>query len=66
MVVLMNEKDKANNKSREESLIEFLKNSSLDEILPFLNRPDDLPRDIDFSDLFVSEEDGQKGQNRER
>ncbi len=31
-----------------ESLVEFLQNSPLDEILPFLERPEDLPREVSF------------------
>jgi len=31
-----------------ESLVEFLQKSSLDEIIPFLDRPDDLPREVSF------------------
>lgn len=31
-----------------ESLVEFLQKSPLDEIIPFLNRPEDLPREVSF------------------
>ena len=31
-----------------ESLVEFLQKSSLDEILPFLERSEDLPREVSF------------------
>jgi prevent-host-death family protein len=31
-----------------ESLVEFLQKSPLDEILPFLERSDDLPREVSF------------------
>ncbi|MCY7377198.1 MAG: type II toxin-antitoxin system Phd/YefM family antitoxin [Pyrinomonadaceae bacterium] len=31
---------------KKESLVEFLRNSPLDEILPYLERPDDLPREV--------------------
>jgi len=60
----MNENDKINESSQAESLLEFLKNSPLDRILPFLDRSDDLPRDIDFSDVCAVEENEQKGENR--
>ena len=33
---------------KKESLVEFLQKSSLDEIIPFLERPDDLPREVSF------------------
>lgn len=33
---------------KKESLVEFLRKSPLDEILPFLDRPDDLPREVSF------------------
>jgi prevent-host-death family protein len=35
-------------KGERESLVEFLQKSPLDEILPFLDRPDDLPREVSF------------------
>lgn len=35
-------------KGEKESLVEFLQNSPLDEILPFLDRPEDLPREVSF------------------
>ncbi len=31
-----------------ESLVEFLQKSSLDEIIPYLERPADLPREVSF------------------
>jgi len=31
-----------------ESLVEFLQKSPLDEIIPFLDRPEDLPREVSF------------------
>ncbi|HSK71367.1 MAG TPA: type II toxin-antitoxin system Phd/YefM family antitoxin, partial [Pyrinomonadaceae bacterium] len=31
-----------------ESLVEFLQNSPLDEIIPFLERSGDLPREVSF------------------
>lgn len=31
-----------------ESLVEFLKKSPLDEIIPFLDRSEDLPREVSF------------------
>ncbi len=31
-----------------ESLVEFLQKSPLDEIIPFLDGPDDLPREVSF------------------
>ncbi len=33
---------------KKESLVEFLRKSPLDEIIPFLNRPEDLPREVSF------------------
>jgi prevent-host-death family protein len=33
---------------KEESLVEFLQRSGIDEILPFLDRLDDLPREASF------------------
>jgi len=33
---------------KKESLVEFLQKSPLDEIIPFLDRPDDLPREVSF------------------
>lgn len=33
---------------QKESLVEFLQNSPLDEILPFLDRPEDFPREVSF------------------
>ena len=33
---------------KKDSLVEFLRKSPLDEILPFLDRPDDLPREVSF------------------
>lgn len=33
---------------KKESLVEFLRKSPLDEILPFLDRPNDLPREVFF------------------
>jgi hypothetical protein len=33
---------------KEESLVEFLQRSGIDEILPYLDRLDDLPREISF------------------
>ena len=33
---------------RKESLVEFLRQSPLDEIIPYLERPDDLPREVEF------------------
>ena len=35
-------------KGKTESLVEFLESSPLDEILPYLGRPDDLPREVSF------------------
>jgi len=31
-----------------ESLVEFLRQSPLDEVIPFLERADDLPREVSF------------------
>lgn len=33
-----------------ESLVEFLEKSPLDEIIPFLDRPEDLPREVSFEE----------------
>lgn len=33
---------------RKESLVEFLQKSPLDEIIPYLERQDDLPREVSF------------------
>lgn len=33
---------------RKETLVEFLQKSPLDEIIPFLDRPDDAPREVSF------------------
>lgn len=33
---------------KKESLVEFLQKSSLDEIIPFLERQEDLPREVSF------------------
>lgn len=33
---------------KKESLVEFLRKSPLDEIIPFLERPRDLPREVSF------------------
>ncbi|MEJ7861183.1 MAG: type II toxin-antitoxin system prevent-host-death family antitoxin [Pyrinomonadaceae bacterium] len=33
---------------KKESLVEFLQKSPLDEIIPFLDRPKDLPREVSF------------------
>ena len=33
---------------KKESLVEFLRKSPLDEILPFLDRTDELPREVSF------------------
>ncbi len=33
---------------KKESLVEFLQKSPLDEIISFLDRPDDLPREVSF------------------
>ncbi len=33
---------------KKESLVEFLQKSPLDEITPFLDRPEDLPREVSF------------------
>jgi hypothetical protein len=64
---MMNAKDKTKDGLPKESLLEILRKYSLDEILPFLNRLDDLPRNIDFSDpLDGFDDDGQNGQDRER
>ncbi len=46
VVVSIADWQKANGKK--ESLVEFLQNSPLDEILPFLNRPEDTPREVTF------------------
>lgn len=35
-------------KGKSESLVEFLRKSPLDEIIPHLERPDDLPREVSF------------------
>ncbi len=46
VVVSIDEWRKINGKK--ESLVEFLQKSPLDEIIPFLNRTDDLPREVSF------------------
>jgi prevent-host-death family protein len=33
---------------KKESLVEFLQKSPLDEIIPYLDRPEDLPREVSF------------------
>ncbi len=33
---------------KRESLVEFLQKSPLDEIIPYLDRPEDLPREVFF------------------
>lgn len=33
---------------KKESLVEFLQKSSLDEIIPYLERPEDSPREVSF------------------
>ncbi len=33
---------------KRESLVEFLQKSPLDEIIPYLDRPEDLPREVSF------------------
>lgn len=33
---------------RRESLVEFLQKSPLEEIIPYLDRPEDLPREVSF------------------
>lgn len=33
---------------KKESLVEFLQKSSLDEIIPYLERSDDMPREVSF------------------
>jgi prevent-host-death family protein len=46
VVVSIADWQKVNGKT--ESLVEFLQKSPLDEILPFLDRPEDLPREVTF------------------
>lgn len=46
VVVSIAEWKKLNGKR--ESLVEFLQKSPLDEIIPYLERPDDLPREVSF------------------
>lgn len=46
VVISIDEWKKLNGKK--ESLVEFLQQSPLDEILPFLERQDDLPRGVSF------------------
>jgi len=46
VVVSISDWQKMNGKK--ESLVEFLQNSPLDEIIPYLNRPEDLPREVSF------------------
>jgi prevent-host-death family protein len=36
---------------KRESLVEFLQKSPLDEIIPYLDRPEDLPREVSFNEL---------------
>ena len=46
VVVSISDWQKMNGKK--ESLVEFLQKSPLDEILPFLERNEDLPREVSF------------------
>ncbi len=46
VVVSIDDWRKSNGKK--ESLVEFLQKSPLDEIIPFLKRSDDLPREVSF------------------
>ena len=46
VVVSISDWQKMNGKK--ESLVEFLQKSPLDEILPFLERGEDLPREVSF------------------
>ena len=46
VVVSISDWQKMNGKK--ESLVEFLQNSPLDEIIPFLERSEDLPREVSF------------------
>jgi prevent-host-death family protein len=46
VVVSIDDWQKANGKK--ESLVEFLKKSPLDEIIPYLERREDLPREVSF------------------
>lgn len=48
VVVVVSISDWRKMNGEKESLVEFLKNSPLDEILPFLDRPEDLPREVSF------------------
>jgi len=46
VVVSISDWQKVN--GRKESLVEFLRKSPLDEIIPYLERSDDLPREVSF------------------
>lgn len=46
VVISISEWQKMN--GEKESLVEFLQKSPLDEILPYLERSDDLPREVSF------------------